>query len=108
MALGNFPQTATYWAVTGNDGYGGKSFSSPASLEVRWEDIEEKYIDSHGEEFVSRSKIFVQQDVTIGSYLYLGTSAESSPYDVSGAGEIKTFKKVPTLDADEYERKAIL
>lgn len=108
MTLGKYPQTATYWVLSGNDGYGGKTFSSPTTLSVFWQDVQEKYTDEKGEEKVSRAKVFVQEDVTLGSYLYLGTSTESSPYDVSGAYEIRSFSKLPSLDGSQFERKAML
>jgi len=108
MTFGTFPQTATYWALAGNDGYGGMTFSTPVAVTVFWQDVNQKYMNESGEEKVSKSKVFLEQDVTVGSYLYLGTSAASSPYDVSGAYEIKSFSKVPSLDASEFERKALL
>lgn len=108
MPLGSYPQTATYWAYSGNDGYGGRSFSSPIAIDVRWQDVNEKYINGNGEEVVSRSKIFLKQDVTIGSYLYLGTSTENSPYDQSGAFEIQAFSKIINIKGNDYERKAML
>lgn len=108
MTFGTFPQTATYWALSGNDGYGGKTFSTPTSITVFWQDVQQKYVDESGEEKVSKAKVFLEQDVTLGSYLYLGTSTESSPYDVDGSYEIKAFSKIPSLDASEFERKAML
>lgn len=108
MTLGTFPQTATYWAISGNDGFGGMTFSSPTTLSVRWQDVSERFIDEAGAEKVSRAKVFLQEDVTLGSYLYLGTSTESSPYDVSGAYEVRSFFKIPSLDGVEFERKAML
>lgn len=108
MAFGTFPQTATYWALSGNDGFGGMSFSTPTSVSVFWQDVQQKYMNENGEEKVSKAKVFLEQDVTVGSYLYLGTSTESSPYDVTGAYEIKSFSKIPSLDASEFERKALL
>ena len=108
MALVKYPQTATYWALSGNDGYGGVTFSTPTTISVFWQDVQEKFADESGEEKVSRAKVFLKQDVTIGSYLYLGTSTESSPYDVRTAYEIQAFRKTPSLDASQYERKAML
>lgn len=108
MTLGSFPQTATYWEVTGNDGFGGKTFSTPVSLNVRWQDVNEKFVNANAEEVVSMSKVFLEDDVTIGSFLYLGTSVQSSPYDQSSAFEIKSFSKIVTMDGIEYERKAML
>jgi hypothetical protein len=103
-----YPQTATYWACSSDDGYGGKSFASPVSLEVKWEEVSEKFLNQAGEEVVSKAKVFVQQDVTVGSYLYWGTSTAASPYDVSGAYEIKAFSKISDFSGTGYERKAML
>lgn len=104
-----FKHTATYWQVTAeNDGYGGKTFASPVTVNVQWQDVQEKFVDNAGEEKVSRAKIFVRQDMSPGDYIYLGTSTESSPLDQSGAYEIKAFSKISNLKNTDAERKLML
>ena len=107
MAFVHFPHTATLWAVSGVGEYGGRTFAAPASITVNWQDSTEKFIGANGEERVSRAKVFVQQDIDVGSYLYLGTSSGVDPYDVSNAFEVKSFSKVQGIGG-EYERKAML
>jgi hypothetical protein len=101
-------QTATYWAPTTHDGYGGRAFSSPAAIACRWEDKQDKVVDSKGAEIQSSAQVMVAQDVAPGGYLYFGTSSGADPRQVSGAREIKAFEKIPNLRATEYLRKAYL
>ena len=104
----NLRQTATYWTKATPDGYGGTTFSSPTSVKCRWIDKTDVSRDFSGQEFVSSATVYVDADVAVGGYLYLGTSASTTPNTLSGAYEIRNFKKIPTLRADNFSRKALL
>lgn len=108
----NLRQTATYWGNPAPDGWGGKTFDAPVEILCRWEDKVEKVIGANGEEIVSRSVVFLAQDVDEGGFLYLGSvsgdSTDDSPEEVAGAYEIKAFRKIPSIRATKWERKAWL
>jgi len=104
----NLNQTATLWRYSNVDGWGGKSFSSPVAIDCRWEDKQEQVVDTHGQEVLSAARVYVDTDITTGSYLYLGTSTESTPTDQSGAREVIAFAKVPNLKGTEFVRKVWL
>jgi len=89
ILLKNLNQTATYWANPVKDGYGGNTFTAPTTIDCRWSDTQELFIDAQGEEKLSRALVHVGQDLVPGEFLYLGTSTEANPKDVDGAWEIK-------------------
>lgn len=103
-----YPQTATYWPVTGTDGYGGHSFGSPQTLAVRWVDKAEQFLDARSELLVSKSVIWVEVDVSIGGYLKLGVDATADPTQVDDAYPIKQMVKVPSLRNLRTERRVYL
>lgn len=90
-------QTATYWAPTGLDKYGKKTWATPVSVPCRWEDRTEQILDKRGLEYVSRARVFFGQDIDLEWYLFLGTSTDPDPTSVVGAYEIMGRKMTPDL-----------
>ncbi len=103
-----YKQLVTYWGGPVPDGYGGYTFDLPSEFYARWEDRAEEYMTQAGETLVSKSVVYVPQEVEIGGYLYLGRSAEVSPTSVTGAMRIQQVRKVPDLRAAYYEIRAFL
>jgi len=108
-------QTAVYWGAPVEDGYGGKTFDDPVEIDCRWEDTMEVISDLQGNETVSRSAIYVTQDVHEQGYLYLGdlddldSDEEADPTTIEKAYRIKRFDKIPILrSASEFLRKVYL
>ena len=101
-------QTVTYWAPSSMSGWGGETFASPVAIDGRWEDKQELFIDSKGQEVRSNAVVYVDQDVDLGGFLYLGTSTASDPTTVDGAREIRAFQKSPNIKATEFIHKAWL
>lgn len=104
----NLKQTVTYWAPGGNDGFGGVAFDAPIQINGRWEDRTELYTDEQGNEQKARARIYVDQDVELRGYVFLGTSTSTAPESVSGAYEIKDFRKTPNLAATIFERRILI
>jgi len=101
-------QTATHWASGGVDSAGDFSFGSPTSRSVRWEVKSEEFYADNGETLVSSSVVYLSVDVSVGDYLFLGTSVVSDPRSVTGVKEVKGFAKIPSLDGLKFQRKAFL
>lgn len=93
----NMRQTATYWAPGGNDGFGGVSFSAPVQVRCRWQDKAELFRDSQARELTSSAVVYPVHPLERQGYLYLGTSIEVVPMDVSGAKEIRQIGSSPNL-----------
>ena len=104
----NLKQRITYWSPGNPNDFSGRSFGIPSSLNGRWEDKSVLFIDSFGNEARASSVVYLDSDVIIQGYLYLGESTNSSPLNVSGAKEIRDIRKTPNLAATEFERKVLL
>lgn len=103
------PHDVTYWAVTGDDGFGGFTFASPVLIKGRWEDRNQTSVGEAGRTQLSRSTVFLNQDVAEHDYLYLGdATANPIPTDVDGAFPIMEFQKISDLGNADYVRKALL
>lgn len=108
MLSDTYKQQMTYWAASGNDGFGGKAFSAPVLLMCRYELRQDIARNAVGEEVVARSRAWVPSDVVEGGYLALGDqTASADPTVVSGAEEIVAFIKIPDIKSMGYERRAL-
>jgi hypothetical protein len=117
-----YAQTAVYWGAPTPDGYGGNTFAAPIEVVCRWEDKEQFLGSQVGGEvtgglMLSRSIVFVKQDVDEEGYLYLGTLDDLvldsndyiDPKEVDKAYIIKRFEKSPAVGSTtEFLRKAFL
>lgn len=101
-------QTCTYWAVTGVDGFNKPVFASPVQIKCRWEERTEKVINDEGEEYLSRARIFLKDDIVPGDYLFLGTHAGTDPRLIRDAFRVMAWRRIPSLDGLSFERKAYL
>lgn len=104
-------QTAVYWGGPSYGGYSKKTFAAPVEVSIRWEDKQELFTDSQGKEKLSQAVIYLNQDVVVGAFIYLGdlselgSSEEGDPYLVASAKEIMAFNKLPNVGATQYLRK---
>lgn len=102
-------ETATLWAVSSRDERGGASLASPVTIKVRWEDVQQRFVTDAGEEATSRSRVFVDQAVAPGAWLYRGTSTEADPRDVADASLVRSYRQTPHLkDPTVVLREALL
>lgn len=113
----NLKQAVVYWGNPTPTGVG-YSYDDAVELNARWEDRQEVFTDVDGKERVSQAIVYVDQDVVVGGYLYLGDLDDlgdsssgldiSDPQAVSPTYPIRAFSKIPNLRATEYERKVWL
>ena len=101
-------QDVTYWAKSGKDASGDPSFATPVAIKARWEERAVAFTNFRGEAGSSMALAFLGQTVTIGGFLFLGTSAVASPFSVVGSLEIQGISDVPSLEGNVSERKAFL
>jgi len=105
-------QDAVYWPYDSIDQFGKKAFGSATAIRVRWEDINEEYLDGAGERRMSKALVYVDRDVLIGGMLMLGTIADITDTvnirENEGAWEIRRFDKLPNLKNTEYLRSVYL
>ena len=106
-------QTGVYWAFSSAGGYGGHTYVAADEISLRWQDKQQLFIDQNGEQKLSSAIVWLNQDVTIGGYLYLGAestldSSHDNPEIISGAKRIEAFSKIPNVAGTEYTRKVWL
>lgn len=103
-----YVQDVTWWEATGVDGYGNRTFAAPVTKKGRWADKAEEFQSPTGETLVSRSIVYLQEDVSIGDYLLLGTSVTAIPTNEDLAYPVRQHITVPDLRNLRSERRAIL
>lgn len=82
-------QTLTYWPPGGTDRYGKPQSGTPVQKPCRWEDRTEEVQSKTGQEVTSRSRVFLDDDIDLDGYVYLGVSDGADPTTVAGAFEIQ-------------------
>lgn len=65
-------QKAVYWPKTGNDFNGRPTFGDPEEIDVKWEDGKRTFRQPNGDPVQANTTVYVGQDVTLGSQLWLG------------------------------------
>ena len=82
---------------------------------VRWENRQELFIDPSGNETLSKAVVYLDQEVDLGGYLYLGTlddfsSSEPTPRDSDAinAKEIRSVRKSFNIKGGSFLFKAWL
>lgn len=61
-----------YWPRLGTNNYSESTFDEPVQLRCRWEDWKADFVDREGKIFVSKAKIFMDEQVAFGGRLYHG------------------------------------
>ncbi len=103
-------QQGIYWSLAGTDADGQPTWNDPIQIKVRWEDKLHEVGDKEGERQEPMGRVYVDRDVTIGSYLLLGeiTSSLNSDPRAAGAYRIAAFEQLPNIRATETLRTAFL
>jgi|TARA_B100001964_G_C14140349_1_gene557134 hypothetical protein len=108
-------QTLVYWAFSGRDGFGGATFDAPTEISGRWEIRQKMLTDRTGQRLEKGTLAYVGQDISENDWLFLGALTdiassvdETNPKNVTGALEVKSVTKIPTLKADKFQRIAFL
>jgi hypothetical protein len=91
-------QDLTYWAFTGVDGFGQSLFSAPVTVQCRWQDKQDLFRDTKGQEKISTAIIYPVQPLIIKGFVKLGIDATADPLGLFGAYEIRQAGVSPALD----------
>lgn len=113
MTLGAFAyrDVATYWPAPTETGYGGVEFDAPRILMTKWEDSIEEFTDLNGSANISRSIVYVMEDVEEGGYLAFGdfvATPIADPTTIKEAWFIKRVDKTRDLRGLHEEIRAYL
>jgi hypothetical protein len=101
------PQKCTYWTST-PDGFGGYTYGAPLVIDCRWQEAAEKFLGMRGLEEISRAVVFIDHDMNVNDWVYLGETVAADPSLVEGAFQVRAFRSVPDLRAIKKVRKVML
>lgn len=108
MPFGNLRnQDITYWTQSGLDDYGYPSFNAPSTVKGRWEDRVVLVDQEQGGQMVtSNSRVWLQEELSNGDYVYEGTSVAATPPEE--ARKVIRKVEVPSIDGKRVERQYYL
>jgi hypothetical protein len=75
---GMLTQDAVYWAPGTRDGFGGFTVNDGVGIKCRWEDHVDRLVDVAGEEFISKARVFTENQLEYG-WLYEGKTTDIDP-----------------------------
>lgn len=101
-------QTATLWVSSSADSAGEEQYDAPTTISVRWEQREQEFRDEKGGTRRASHVVYLGRDTKIGDYMYLGTSVQADPRDEEDALRVQDFRKIPSIDASDFEQRALL
>lgn len=102
----------TFWAETGNDGFGGHTYSAPHKLKGRWENRQEEFYLPNSEIALSKAVIYIPAIKNIvyqvGSFVYNGVSPSTDPTILTGAFCVRQVLLIPDLRSCRNEIRFML
>lgn len=101
----NLRDDVTHWP-TSYGGRGEQIFQAPKHIKGKWEDSGELFMDGDGKEKMSKAVVYLNADVDVDDWVFLGKSSTGTPAD--GARRVAKFDKVNSLSGDFTERTAYL
>jgi hypothetical protein len=108
----NLNQTLVYWGNPQDDGEGGYEFDDPVEIRGRCEYRTEIVRSDMNEEHVSRARIYLEQPVAEGGYLFLGTLDEigdtGHPDSTDNSMRILSQDQIPRLKGPGFLYKAFV
>ena len=105
---------AIHWSGAVNDGYGGYTYNAPTEHEVRWQDVQETFIDFEGEEQVSNAIIYTDSPIIRrGSWIKRGRltdldSNDTDPKEISDTFPVRAVQESPNLRKKQTLYKVML
>lgn len=96
-------QKAVLWAANGVTDYGKIKVDAAAEIDVRWEEGLQEAVDPNGETIAIDAMVVVDQDVVVGSIMWLGEKDDlaTPPVDLK---QVVSFNKIPDIKGREFRR----
>ena len=102
-------QTAVYWGSPVKDGYNHFTFASPVEIKCRWvERLQMVKNEVASASFLSRAYIFVNQELDLEGYVFLGTLSDIpskafiDPHILDFAYQVKLNALYQSLNKPEF------
>lgn len=99
-------QDAVYWPATRIDAKNRVVLGTAVQIKCRWEDKSTEFIDMNGQPQISSVVVYVDRDVTLRGYLWLGLLADApdNPTTDPKGREIRSYEKLPNFRNTDYLR----
>src|SRR5882757_2595614 len=100
-------QRAVLWSASGRDRYGQVTVGDPVEITVRWLDQQSQMLDPQGNTVTVDVTVVVQQDIKIGSQMWLGELADligTGSEPETGRMEVKAFNSTLDIKARNNRR----
>lgn len=89
------PETITIWNKTGNDGFGGFTWSTPVERKSRQANKQEQFRDINGNLTMSSRVVYSDAtELAVGSMILIGESSLTSP--TADAEEVRAISATPS------------
>ncbi len=110
LANRNLNEDVTYWGLgAGRSDFNAITYLTPILLKGRWNESAELIRNKAGEEVVSKTICYLDQDIEADGYLALGDfTSEEDPRAVPGAAEIIQYQTSTDLRNVGRLRKAFM
>ncbi|KKN70648.1 hypothetical protein LCGC14_0429210 [marine sediment metagenome] len=97
-------QKAVLWAANGFDDFGEPKVDAATEITVRWQEGLQEAVDPNGNTIALDAVVVVNQDVTVGSIMWLGKKDDlaSPPVDLK---QVVSFSKIPDVKGRVFRRK---
>lgn len=96
-------QKAVLWVANGFDDYGEPKVDAAVEIDVRWEERLQEAVDSNGNTIAVDAVVVVNQDVIVGSIMWLGEKEDLATPPVS-LKQVMTFNKIPDIKGRNFRR----
>ena len=110
FVIRNLNQKAVLWAQSGYSGDGTPKVITGVEIPVRWEFRTQDVIDSQGRTIRADVRVMLDRVVSVHSLMWLGGEAglPADLADITDVYEVFSFKEIPTIKGDAYQRTAVL
>jgi hypothetical protein len=88
-------QDLTYWTPAVKDKWSDDTFATPTSVKGLWFDRHEEFVDWRGDLAYSNATAYIDHELELMGWLYLGTTTSTNPKEVVGAFPIRRVDKLP-------------
>jgi hypothetical protein len=101
-------EKAVLWPAVATDKYGEATVGEPREIWVRWETKLKQVIDAKGEQSIYDATVIVEEDVAVGSHIWLGELADwygtASQFTDDYVGEVVDTSNTPSIKATNRRR----
>lgn len=105
-------QKCVLWPISGNrDNYGQHTYGTPEEIDCRWDEVTEEFIDEMGDKQLSRARLIVDRDLSLGDKLklcFLDSDVNDDPSENEDVWIVRSFLKTPNVKGNKFLREVLI